>query len=40
MNSSLDWEIDSWVPETLETAFLSVLYFKNFLEDHAPDPPR
>ena len=38
MNSSLDWEIDSWVPETLE--ILSVLYFKNFLEEHAPDPPR
>ena len=28
MNSSLAWETDSWVSETLETALLSVLFFK------------
>ena len=35
MNSSLAWETDSWVPGTLETAFL-IFLCKNFLACKAP----
>ena len=44
MNSSLGWETDSWIPETLETAFLRFFFFNSIRRGegggHAPDPPR
>ena len=38
VNSSLAWETDSWVPETLEIAFLDVLFWK-FPGEHASRRP-
>ena len=39
VNSSLAWETDTCFPETLETTFLSVLFFKKFPRGACPQTP-